>query len=245
MSKNTNWKGEGWYTVREWDPDRNDWRYPQSPYASWIDDPEWIEPCEGYEAVVEYYGDGILPSEWVSLDDDGFYTLRYWIDPYVGLHGADTYANEFQDDTVPDIDELVAPRDRLGYPARVKYEDWRKEYQRRYDEADADPSKQYPVRIAVEEAAFGQYDLYVNDEDVWKFDPGDDAEEIAYAVNSLGKCRFDRITGEKTEYLTMDQKQEAARAVNEAMGGNIDPAELSEAVTISAIAWRIAEAIEG
>ena len=240
-SKKTEWKGAGWYTVREWEPDRNDRSRPEHPEARWIERAEDLEPCEGYESVVEYYGDGIIPSELVPLDDEGHYSLRHIIDPFVGLHGADSYYNDYQDGTVADIDELIAPRDKLGYPARVKYKDWRKEYQRRYNEALADPSKQYPLSANVEECTFGQYDLFINDRNVATFDPEDDAKEIADSLVRLENCCFNRITSKRTERLTEQQMQQVAKQVNEAMGGNIDPAELFEVVHTAAIAWRLAE----
>ena len=68
-------------------------------------------------------------------------------------------------------------------------------------------------------AAFGQYDLHINGVDMWTFDPEDGAEDIARAVCGFGLDKADA--------------QRVAQAVNEAMGGNIDPAELAEAVHLN------------
>lgn len=82
-------------------------------------------------------------------------------------------------------------------------------------------------KMNVEAGVFGQYDLYINGEDVWTFDPSEGAGEVADAV----------VSGLR---LPEADAQRAARIVNDAMG-NIDPAELSEAVHTAAVVWRMAE----
>ena len=82
-------------------------------------------------------------------------------------------------------------------------------------------------KMNAEAGMFGQYDLYIDGEDVWTFSPDDGADEVADAV----------VSGLR---LPEADAQRAARIVNDAMGG-IEPAELSEAVHTAAVAWRMAE----
>ena len=67
------WQGEGWYTVRMWRTDNNCWDSPEQPDAYWYEGKdEFDEACrapEGFEAVMEYFGDGTYPDEPVNVAD--------------------------------------------------------------------------------------------------------------------------------------------------------------------------------
>lgn len=66
--KENGFEGQGWYTIRFWDNDSQDWATPEKPEPMWIDFGDEFEEATShyydfYEPVVEYLGDGENPDE--------------------------------------------------------------------------------------------------------------------------------------------------------------------------------------
>lgn len=67
-TKENGYEGYGWYVIRYWDNDSQDWETPERPEPIWIETAEDFEAeteasCEEFEAVIEYMGDGENPDE--------------------------------------------------------------------------------------------------------------------------------------------------------------------------------------
>lgn len=67
-TKENGWEDYGWYTVRFWDNDSQDWATPVKPEPIWIESADEFEAAtdhyyDFYEPIVEYLGDGEEPVE--------------------------------------------------------------------------------------------------------------------------------------------------------------------------------------
>lgn len=62
------WVNEGWYTIRFWDSEAQDWASPEVPEPYWIENAWDFDAATShyysfYEPIVEYLGDGEDPIE--------------------------------------------------------------------------------------------------------------------------------------------------------------------------------------
>ncbi len=135
----TEWRGAGWYTVVAWKNKRNSWMWkwveaPEAHYLECKDEfEEFAQVPERCEAVVEYYGDGLLPDEPVPLCE-WLDELLHQYDDLTGQHGWELYHRAVDEPGAPWYDEEEA--EELGIqPGEFDYDKWRKEYERRYWEA--------------------------------------------------------------------------------------------------------------
>lgn len=67
-TKENGFYGYGWYTIRFWDNEVNEWETPEAPEPIWIETAEDFEAeteasCEEFEAIIDYLGDEEAPNE--------------------------------------------------------------------------------------------------------------------------------------------------------------------------------------